>query len=70
MVAALRKAADLTVLAWLKRYRYWLVVPAVLLVAVVAWRYSPIVRVHISDPTVVEALALRLGWFGPFALWR
>lgn len=55
-------------LAWLKRYRYWMIAPAILLLAVATWQYAPPLRVLITDPAVVEAWALRLGWMGPVAL--
>lgn len=61
-------ACDSDVLDWLKRYRYWLLVPVVLFMAAIGWRYAPILRDYASDPASVQALVLRLGWLGPFAL--
>lgn len=55
-------------IAWLKRYRYWLIAPAILVLALAAWRYAPALRVFVSDPAAVEAWALQLGWLGPVAL--
>jgi uncharacterized membrane protein YdjX (TVP38/TMEM64 family) len=59
---------DPEVLVWLKRYRYWLLVPVFLLAAVTAWRYASTLRLLITDPSTLEAWTLRLGWFGPAAL--
>jgi uncharacterized membrane protein YdjX (TVP38/TMEM64 family) len=59
---------DPEVLAWIKRYRYWLLVPVLLLAAVVAWRYASTLRLLITDPSTFEAWTLRLGWYGPAAL--
>lgn len=56
------------VLGWLRRYRYWLVVPAILFLAAAAWRYAPTLRLLLIDPSAVEALVLELGWYGPLAL--
>ena len=55
-------------LSWLKRYRYWFVAPAVLLLAVLGWRLAPLLRAAVSDPAVVQDAVAQLGWFGPLAL--
>ena len=56
------------VLSWLKRYRYWIVAPAVLLLAALGWWLAPFLRAVINDPSAVQTFVLQLGWFGPFAL--
>ena len=55
-------------LDWLKRYRYWLIVPVALLLVAQIWRNEAALRAFISDPSVVESFVLQLGWFGPIAL--
>ena len=61
-------AREPDVLDWLKRHRYWLVVPVILLVVALGWRHASTLRAFISDPSLVEDLVIQLGWFGPSAL--
>ena len=53
---------------WLKRNRYWLLIPAVLLIAYFGWRHVSAIQAFITDPTIVEETVAQLGWFGPIAL--
>ena len=61
-------ARDPDVLDWLKRHRYWLVVPVILLVVALGWRHASTLRAFISDPSAVQDFVIQLGWLGPSAL--
>jgi len=52
----------------LKNNRYWLLLPVVVVLALLGWRYAAPLWEILSDPVLVEKTVAQMGWYGPAVL--
>ena len=53
--------------AW-RRYCQWLWLPALVWLALVVWRFGPVITILAQDPAAFRQYVQDLGWYGPLVL--